>query len=110
MSGEVPKVDQAACSHKHIYHSEHEDNGVVHSEHWYCKDCQTEFFPLPKFFAPGPLTVMEPEATLRDQFAMAAMTGDMGNDDGVFANSTTDKRAAERYYQIADAMMEARKT
>jgi hypothetical protein len=43
--------------------------------------------------------------TLRDEFAMAALTGDLSN-----VESTTDiKTRAEWCYAMADALMEARK-
>jgi len=41
-------------------------------------------------------------ATLRDQFAMAALTG-------IMADGWVDSRACKRAYEIADAMLEARK-
>ena len=47
--------------------------------------------------------------TLRDEIAIAAMQGDMGNNKGMWANNP-DKVAIERYYQIADAMLEARES
>ena len=47
--------------------------------------------------------------TLRDEIAIAAMQGDMGNNNGMWANNP-DKVAIERYYQIADAMLEARES
>ena len=47
--------------------------------------------------------------TLRDEIAIAAMQGDMGNNNGMWGNDP-DKVAIERYYQIADAMLEARES
>ena len=120
MSGEVPKVDQAKCAHARVYYSKHEDHGVVHSEHWYCTECHLEFSPMTWRFEPGTLTVMEPVATLRDQFAMAALTGILAF--GVGTETLADDRkywtqnsediddSAERSYLWADAMMKARKT
>jgi hypothetical protein len=59
------------------------------------------------------ITAAFPEQkTLRDQFAMAALTGDMGRA-GVWAETMPghagNLKAAKIYYEIADAMLEARK-
>ena len=48
--------------------------------------------------------------TLRDQFAMAAMSGELasqGADEGYYSERSF-KLLAENSYKIADAMMEAR--
>jgi len=49
--------------------------------------------------------------SIRDQFAMAALTGDWAAQD--YGDSALQikyfDKAAERYYQMADAMLEARK-
>lgn len=50
------------------------------------------------------------KAALRDQFAMAALTGIMSGygTDAFRAAVATEKEAADMAYQIADAMLEAR--
>jgi len=49
-------------------------------------------------------------ATLRDQFAMAALTGILANDNLLPAdNEFVPYRASGCAYEIADAMLEARK-
>jgi hypothetical protein len=55
----------------------------------------------------GILTVMEPRATLRDQFAMAAMTGII-TQLNVY-HEDVPEISARRAYEHADRMMEARK-
>jgi len=61
-----------------------------------------EFDNLP--LAQGMITVMEPRLTLRDQFAMAAMTGLLSD-----PSSSGPDGAAMVAYKYADAMLEARK-
>ena len=46
-----------------------------------------------------------PVMTLRDKFAMAALTGLLA---GAYSESPIDKSTALAAYQVADAMMEAR--
>jgi hypothetical protein len=60
-----------------------------------------------KFPQGGIVTVLEPRATLRDQFAMAAMTG-LLNQLNVF-DGEVPEMAAKRAYEHADKMLEARK-
>lgn len=53
---------------------------------------------------------ISPTATLRDQFAMAALTGILMNDNLLPGNTELiPYRASGCAYEIADAMMEARK-
>ena len=72
-------------------------------------------FPTDSFKLPGKIQIMEPQMTLRDQFAMAAMTGDWAAQEletHVFADECSDtllSKAATMYYRMADAMLEARK-
>lgn len=54
----------------------------------------------------GRLTVLSEQPTLRDQFAMAALTGLLSTSHGQ-AESVVDQ--ADTAYRYADAMMEARK-
>ena len=111
--------DVGACAHLYVEHDTDEHRGTVFGEHWRCRDCGTEFYPLPKFFPSGPITVMEPQATLRDQFAMAAMLSDALQSaivaaayiaqgkrfDGDVPNLAT---GVKEHYEVADAMMKAR--
>ena len=54
--------------------------------------------------------MMDKETTLRDQFAMAALTGILANDNLLPAdNEFVPYRASGCAYEIADAMLEARK-
>ena len=62
----------------------------------------TAFEDLGNFIRPS-ITFMEPRATLRDQFAMAAITGCSS-----FAGGTTEDDV-KYAYKVADLMMEARK-
>jgi hypothetical protein len=57
-------------------------------------------------FQPGRLTVMEPRATLRDQFAMAAMQATTGWMQDALE---TTPETARRCYVMADSMLAARK-
>ena len=82
--------------------------GGLQSDVWMCSDCKEEFFHLD--FTPAKIQVMEPRSTLRDQFAMAALMGQLSSeripsDEGFkgFAD------IAELSYKIADKMLEARK-
>ena len=69
-------------------------------------------------FQPGRVTVMETRATLRDQFSMAAMQSQITSEtirESMFRHSsehpqgTVWEEASRRAYEIADAMLEARK-
>jgi hypothetical protein len=113
-------AEEAKCAHLQVVYRKWEVDGMVLSEKWMCDLCKKEFYPLPEFFGSGQIQVMEPQATLRDQFAMAAMQSDalqsaliaaayiaQGKSfDGDVPNLTT---AVKEHYETADAMMEARK-
>lgn len=81
---------------------------------WLCVTCKAEFFHLDFSNHHAKIQVMEPYATLRDQFAMAAMTGMLGHHDlhSTIRNypSADDwrKNIAEASYRWADVMMKAR--
>lgn len=47
--------------------------------------------------------------TPRDFIAIAAMQGDLANRSGIHANQNKDSLACQRYYEIADCMLEARR-
>ena len=61
-----------------------------------------------KAFPNGVTVIGESGMDLRDWFAGQALTGLLASPDA-HLNAGTDKVAAENAYQIADAMMEARK-
>lgn len=82
------------------------DSEENYLDKWTCQMCHAEFFTLDGMKA-GKITVMEPHLTLRDQFAMAALTGIISG----FA-SETDKwqsgDVAKLSYAAADDMLKAR--
>jgi len=99
--------DLAACAHIHVERFTVEKDGKVFEEQWRCKHCGAKFVNLDSLFAgPQQIKIMEPMKTLRDEFAMAALTG-------LFASAPRpdlqDKDAAKIVYAIADKMLEARK-
>jgi hypothetical protein len=112
-------AEEAKCAHPQVVRRVWEVAGKVIGEKWLCDGCDMEFYALPNFFGNGRIEVMEPQATLRDQFAMAAMQSDALQSaliaaayiahgksfDGDVPNLTT---AVKEHYETADAMMEAR--
>lgn len=70
---------------------------------WLCVTCKTEFFHLDFSNHRAKIQVMEPYATLRDQFAMAAMQA-------VITHGTkfADADIGKVSYEMADVMMKAR--
>jgi rubredoxin len=85
------------CKHYSVSRWINEDNSPA--DKWTCNVCQAEFYHL-EGLSSGKITVMEPHATLRDQFAMAALTGLLADPDM--------KDCVKCSYIFADAMMEAR--
>jgi hypothetical protein len=94
------------CSHITVKRFQDEISGKVFGEHWRCTDCGVEFVSLPTFFPPAPLTLMEEQATLRDQFAMAVLTGFLARGP---KSDMTDQDISQVVYNMADAMLEGRK-
>jgi hypothetical protein len=93
--------DQKTCKHETV-------NRSATGDSWNCDGCGAEFFCLG--LQPGKITYtpMPEMATLRDQFAMAALTGLLATVNSPMGNS--DNRASARLaYKIADAAMEIRK-
>ena len=89
----------AVCQHDKVVRRE---DGTHH-----CDWCEAEFFYLD--LQPGRIMMQpkQPYATLRDRFAMAALTGMQANphfDEGL---ATPEQRARVAYID-ADAMLEAR--
>lgn len=95
--------DPKQCEHRSV---------TPQGKDWTCDICGLRFFPL--IIEPGKITFREPYATLRDQFAMAAMTGMLGHYDlhSTIRNypSVDDwrKNIAEASYRWAEAMMKSR--
>ena len=109
MDNQKPDSQQACCAHIQVTRFQIENSGRVFEEQWRCKDCGAKFVNLDSFFAgPQRIEVMEPMATLRDQFAMAALSG-MLADPAMQVGGDNDRKTAQLSYGIADAMMEARK-
>ena len=76
---------------------------------WHCDLCEEEFYHLGNLQRGKIQFTRMPEvATLRDQFAMAAMTWILAYPGRQFGASS-DGAAAKICYQMADAMLEARK-
>jgi len=89
-----------SCQHLTVVRHGAIPSGVL--DKWTCERCGAEFYHLEKL-QQGPLTIAEPCATLRDQFAMAALTGLLADP------ATKEKLAVKQSYIFADAMLEARK-
>jgi hypothetical protein len=94
--------DKPKCDHTKVV-LRRKYNNVSYTDSWHCDDCEEEFFNLN--LNQGKITIMpiEPNATIRDQFAMAALTGLLA-DPGVIVKGT-----AELSYKIADEMLENQK-
>lgn len=96
-------IDPAGiCAHEHVKRQSDEEE-LRFIEKWECEHCTAEFYHLQNIGS-GSITIMEPHATLRDQFAMAALTGLLADP------STKEPLAVKASYVFADAMMDARNT
>lgn len=84
--------DPKQCEHRSV---------TPQGKDWTCDICGLRFFPL--IIEPGKITFREPYATLRDQFAMAAMQA-------VITHGTkfADADIGKVSYEMADVMMKAR--
>jgi hypothetical protein len=96
--------DQKKCAHVDVKR----ERVAADGKKWYCVDCGAEFFPLSVFESPSKITIMEPYATMRDQFAMAAMQGMLASCHGPAWGKDVFP-LADSAYAYADQMMEARK-
>lgn len=78
---------------------------------WTCQMCHAEFFTLDGMKA-GKITVMEPQPTLRDQVAMAALRGILSDPDEFWVGETMKEnlrlKTTSESYKWADAMLKAR--
>ncbi len=79
---------QDVCVHPKVYRK-YEVDGVSWSGEWACGTCNAKFYHMEDMVFPagGKLTVMDPQATLRDQFAMAALSGMMYAESSMTANN-----------------------
>lgn len=102
MSQESQAIDPAGrCAHAAV---ERSFNGVEYMDEWICADCRERFYHLDFSNHRAQIRIAEPYATLRDQFAMAAMQAVITRD-----TKSPDADIAEISYVMADLMMEARK-
>lgn len=102
------RIDPVSCCAHSVVKYDPIDNGNgMFTTRWRCSDCTKEFIPMPKIDFPGAVMVPMPEmATLRDQFAMAALQGRLAA--GYMPDHNRLREAAVNMYQMADAMWEAR--
>lgn len=109
VEGGYAMSNKPACRHETVSRS-------VDGSH-YCEDCGAEFFHFDA--QPGKIQVMEPMATLREQFAMAAMVADAVSSGLIAAAYIAQGKTfndtipgpedhAQEYYKTADEMMKAR--
>ena len=97
--------DKSICRHLEVKRRISMDS----DDYWTCEECGAKFYHLEDIGFPGQhLTVMEPYATLRDQFAMAALMGLLasGRRDTSVEMIHENVPAA---YKYADSMLEVRK-
>ena len=113
------QIDPAGlCAHQVVKYDPIDHGNGRYSERWTCRDCRLRFVPEPT--AKAMLDALMPErATLRDQFAMAAMIADAVSSGMVAAAYIAQGKTfegevdspvegAREYYETADAMMKAR--
>lgn len=102
--------DFAACAHISVERFTVEEDGKVFEEQWRCKDCGTKFVTLDSLFSgQQKIQIMEPMKTLRDEFAMAALTGLVSDPQVNLGTKEQLDNGAKFCYSLADAMLEARK-
>ena len=97
--------------HTRVYRMR-EDDDSAWSDEWACGTCKAQFFHLQDAHLTGKITLAEPQPTLRDQFAMAALKGYIGCDKSGTSFWSTGPQmvdSAKNAYEWAGAMMEARK-
>jgi len=92
-----------SCQHLTVVRHGAIPSGVL--DKWTCERCGAEFYHLEKL-QQGPLTIAEPCATLRDQFAMAALQSLMATN---WKDCPYPTGYAEEAYKMADVMLQARK-
>ena len=97
--------DSQVCLHPNVYRK-YEVDGKTWSDKWACGTCNAQFYHLENLRS-GPITVMEPYVTLRDQFAVAALTAIITQ--GTMNAEMDVMPYVQDAYTIADAMLAARK-
>ena len=110
-----------ACAHTIVERFRIAKDSRVFEEQWRCKDCGERFYRLNFDNFKPQIQITEPVKTLRDEFAIAAMIADAVQS-GIVAAAHIGKgkilvgdlipgfaEGAVEYYEIADAMMKARK-
>ena len=100
-------MSDTACQHLCVVRHGALPSGVL-LDRWTCTVCGAEFYHPENIGFPGQtIQIMEPQLTLRDQFAMAAMTGIIS---GTSLEEATKYPFARIAYAAADDMLEARKS
>ena len=91
------------CNHMNVHRVMPTDGEMENK--WVCNICGVQFFCFDQF-APGKLEICEPLLTIRDKFAMAALSGLLSNPPGIYDRSNS--WIAEWCYKMADEMLKAR--
>ena len=73
------------------------------------KDAAIQAFPFIEPNADDAIKAYHPGITLRDYFAAKAMQGEIAANEGLFKNEELQHQVAKLSYEMADAMLEARK-
>lgn len=113
MDDKVSSVDPLRiCAHVEVRRQLDGVNPRYYNEIWKCSDCGKEFEALLDIgSSTGKIKVMEPQASLRDQFAMAVMSS-LLQKSSLLQNPTVlpndAGKVASIFYLMADAMMKAR--
>jgi hypothetical protein len=113
MEHDTPTAPDPACACAHpVVRRLTEKQGVYFVDVWKCDLCDRRYTLLPEHPG-GNLTLMEPQLTLRDQFAMAALNGIIQlpcRPDMVDMSPEETRANITRWtYEWADSMLEARK-
>lgn len=105
MSKESEVIDPAGrCVHDRIERIRTE---AGYTDRWLCVDCHEEFYHLDFSNYRAKIQVMEPVKTLRDEFAIGALSGMLANT--LMNLPPTKRELATISYEWATAMLEARK-
>jgi len=100
------QVDPACyCAHQTVKYDPIDHGNGTFTSRWRCKDCKLEFTPG-KLIDRLVWAAFPEIETMRDKFAMAALTGITMSPEKAFDNLEDVARGA---YLLASAMLEARK-
>lgn len=102
---------RSCCAHSTVKRFQVGNECKIFEEQWHCADCGTKFYHIPEMFSTGEIQMLEPHATLRDQFAMAALNAYISCDDsGCTFWPTGDKgeEICKESYEWADRMIKTR--